>query len=107
MNILVICSYFPPDLSIAAIRPYMFSKYLVEFGHNVTVLCSKKTSNNLKDTLYNPDSIGANIVYYDSKDDNIVRNISPNRVKFSFLTGPIYNLLAKLYHKLFYFNYYT
>ena len=107
MNILIICSYFPPDLSIGAIRPFMFSKYLVEFGNNVTVLCSKKTSNNLKDTLYNPNSIGANVIYYDFEDDTMIKNIAPNRKKFSFLSGPIYNSLSKLYHKFFYFNYYS
>ena len=40
MKILIICTQFPPDTSIASKRPYMFAKYLSEFGHDVTVLCS-------------------------------------------------------------------
>ncbi|MBR6984308.1 MAG: hypothetical protein IKH75_12445 [Ruminococcus sp.] len=38
MNILVICSQFPPDTAIGAVKPYMISKYLSGFGHNVTVV---------------------------------------------------------------------
>ena len=40
MNILIICTYFPPDSTIAAVRPYMFAKYLTQAGHKVTVLRS-------------------------------------------------------------------
>ena len=40
MNILIITSYFPPDTTIAAVRPYMFAKHLLQFGHQVTVLRS-------------------------------------------------------------------
>lgn len=40
MNILIITTYYPPDTSIAAVRPYMFAKYLSKMGHKVTVLRS-------------------------------------------------------------------
>ena len=40
MNILIITTYFPPDTAVAAVRPYMFAKYLLQFGHQVTVLRS-------------------------------------------------------------------
>lgn len=40
MNILIITTWFPPDTAIAAVRPYMFAKYLRKAGHNVTVLRS-------------------------------------------------------------------
>ena len=40
MNILIICSYYPPDSAISAVRPYMFAKYLSKLGNNVTVLRS-------------------------------------------------------------------
>ncbi len=40
MNILIITTYFPPDSTIAAVRPYMFAKYLIRSGHQVTVLRS-------------------------------------------------------------------
>lgn len=44
LNILIICSFFPPDTSIAAIRPFMFAKHLLKKGHRVTVLRSGKFS---------------------------------------------------------------
>ena len=40
MNILISTTYYPPDTAIAAVRPYMFAKYLVQRGHKVTVLRS-------------------------------------------------------------------
>ena len=40
MNILIICSYYPPDSAISAVRPYMFAKYLSKLGNTVTILRS-------------------------------------------------------------------
>ena len=40
MKILIIATFFPPDTAIAAVRPYMFAKYLTQMGHQVTVLRS-------------------------------------------------------------------
>lgn len=40
MKILIITTYYPPDTAIAAVRPYMFAKYLSKMGHQVTVLRS-------------------------------------------------------------------
>lgn len=40
MKILIISRCFPPDTSIGGVRPFMFAKYLMRFGHNVTVLNS-------------------------------------------------------------------
>ena len=40
MKILILTTYYPPDTAIAAVRPYMFAKYLAQQGHQVTVLRS-------------------------------------------------------------------
>lgn len=40
MNILIITTFYPPDTTIAAVRPYMLAKYLTKRGHNVTILRS-------------------------------------------------------------------
>ena len=40
MNVLIIATFFPPDTAIAAVRPYLFAKYLTKMGHQVTVLRS-------------------------------------------------------------------
>ena len=107
MNILIICSNFPPDLSIGAIRPYMLAKYLSEFGHKVTVICSKKPSADLKDKLYDSDLLRANIIYFDDNDSLIAENKLSNRLKFSFLSGTLYNILAKIYHRVLYIRYFN
>jgi len=38
MRVLIIATYFPPNAEIAAVRPYMFAKYLQKLGHEVEVL---------------------------------------------------------------------
>lgn len=45
MNILIVTTYFPPDSTIASVRPYMFARYLSENGHGVTVLRSGEFQN--------------------------------------------------------------
>ena len=40
MNVLIICTYFPPDSCIAAVRPYMIAKYLTRYGNSVVVIRS-------------------------------------------------------------------
>ena len=40
MKVLIICTYFPPDSAIAAVRPYMIAKYMSKRGHKVVVLRS-------------------------------------------------------------------
>ncbi|MCI9360551.1 MAG: glycosyltransferase family 4 protein [Hungatella sp.] len=42
MRILIIAYGFAPSSVIGAVRPTKFAKYLSLFGHDVTVLCSKK-----------------------------------------------------------------
>ena len=40
MKVLIISRCFPPDTSIGGIRPFMFAKYLMRFGHEVTIINS-------------------------------------------------------------------
>lgn len=42
MKIIIICSSFPPDTHISAVRPYHFAHYLAQWGHDVTVLAPEK-----------------------------------------------------------------
>lgn len=49
MNILIITTYYPPDTAVAAVRPYMFAKYLTKRGHKVTVLRSGEFFNSASD----------------------------------------------------------
>ena len=49
MNILIITTYYPPDTAVAAVRPYMFAKYLSQQGHHVTVLRSGEINKRCED----------------------------------------------------------
>lgn len=40
MKFLIISRCFPPDTSIGGIRPFMFAKYMIKFGHEVTIINS-------------------------------------------------------------------
>jgi len=42
MRILIISKYFPPENSIASLRPYSWAKYWSREGHDVTVLTTPK-----------------------------------------------------------------
>ena len=49
MDILIITTFYPPDTAVAAVRPYMFAKYLTKRGHKVTVLRSGEFYNSASD----------------------------------------------------------
>ncbi|MBK9782017.1 MAG: glycosyltransferase [Anaerolineales bacterium] len=42
MKILIIATYFPPQNSVASLRPYSWAKYWSRAGHDVTVLTTRK-----------------------------------------------------------------
>lgn len=78
MRVLIICTYFPPDTAIAAIRPYMFAKYLARLGHNISVLTSGRT-NKVVDSYYKNELPGVEVYYYDRRDKN--DKVAPNQIK--------------------------
>lgn len=45
MRILIISTFFPPQNSIASLRPYSWAKYWTIWGHDVTVLTTEKSKN--------------------------------------------------------------
>lgn len=103
MNILIICSYYPPDAGIAAVRPYMFSKYLAMKGHNVTVLCPGGTARE-DDRLLNCRNLSIEVRSYLKGTTGNVTLSRPNQVvqgtkKLSFLPESIRKPLKKAYHK--------
>ena len=51
MKYLILCSFFPPDSAISAVRPYMFSKYLYKDGNEITVIRSGEFNNFPDDSL--------------------------------------------------------
>lgn len=51
MKILIITTYFPPQNSVASLRPYSWAKHWSRSGHDVTVLTTKKFEHPT-DTVY-------------------------------------------------------
>lgn len=92
MKILLITTYYPPMSSIASVRPWALSHYLVKNGNEVTVLCAGRLGKTKVGEMYS-----------DSKDVQVVRcyplpndytqdalGISPGR--------NILSRLRKIYH---------
>src|SRR5207302_8166772 len=42
MRILIVSPFFPPQNSIASLRPYSFAKFWKEQGHSIDILTTKK-----------------------------------------------------------------
>ncbi len=52
MRILIIATFFPPQNSIASLRPYSWAKYWAAEGHEVTVLTTKKNAGEVMDIAF-------------------------------------------------------
>lgn len=105
MDILIITTYFPPDSAVAAVRPYMFAKYLIRFGHKVTVLRSGDFCRE-PDRSY-PPLHGLRILSYLGKDspaEAFERGeidswpFSEGKSRISFLPEKIRLPIAEVYH---------
>ncbi len=103
-NILLICSYFPPDTSIAAVRPFMFAKYLLKKGYRVTVLRSGKFSQapdrsfeGYPDRLKIINALGDNcpVMQYESDQDSYTV-----KKKLEWMSGEKRETLRRIYHRL-------
>lgn len=106
MNILIITTHFPPDSSIGAVRPYMFAKYLLQFGHQVTVLRSGEFYRQ-PDHSY-PPLEGLRVISYlgeNSPAEVYSRggevSYEPGKSPISFLPPAIRFPIAKIYHTWF------
>lgn len=107
MNILIITTYYPPDTEIAAVRPYMFAKYLSLMGHQVTVLRSGEinagidtsgayTCNAVKIYSYMGENSPAERC---KRGERIV--IPKGKSRASFLPKKLQKAAGKLYHSVF------
>ena len=63
MNILILTTYFPPDTSIASVRPYMLAKYLGKIGYKVTIIRSGQIVFK-PDSKYSEKDLNADIISY-------------------------------------------
>lgn len=96
MNILIICTYFPPDTAIAAVRPYMFAKYLDKMGDKVTVICSGRINSSVGWFCDIPESIRVIVCNKNKYSPQIISS----RSRIFFLPSTIRHIIADVYHFL-------
>ena len=100
MKVLIICTQFPPDTSIAAKRPYMFAKYLAEYGHDVVVLCSGEITSKI-DTSYNENDTRFRVITYLSEKQIIKPTTSLAHRQARLIPSIIRETAKKVYHALY------
>lgn len=103
MNILIITTWFPPDTAIAAVRPYMFAKYLRKAGHNVTVLRSGAINAKIDGHAY--PELDINVYSYMGENSaaeryrrgEAIQTAAPRKRRAAFLPDGIRNALIWVY----------
>ena len=106
MKILILTTYYPPDTAIAAVRPYMFAKYLKQYGHDVTVLRSGLLHLNPDPNFSGHDGIrvitylGENspAMCFERDPDNFLYVPTTKKRRFSFLPDSLRRATSKVYH---------
>lgn len=109
MKILIITTCYPPDTAIAAVRPYMFAKYLKQYGHEVTVLRSGLLE--LSADRFFRGHEGIRVITYmgenspaerfeRGKDDFMQYAPPSGKSRIAFVPEKIRKPLAKIYHTL-------
>ena len=92
MKILILTTFYPPDTAVAAVRPYMFAKYLTQRGHDVTVIRSGEFYNSASDFF--DMSIPVRVISYLGEDSPAERYARGEQKEFPCAQGK--NRLAKL-----------
>lgn len=106
-RILIITTYYPPDTAVAAVRPYMFAKYLSLIGHQVTVLRSGEINAKADNSdYYKSDAVKVySYMGDDSPAEKFARGetvtFSSGESRASFLPPPLQKIAGKLYHSVF------
>lgn len=106
MKILIITTYFPPDTAIAAVRPFMFAKYLIELTHDITVIRSGKIGRYIDNMTL--DIAKLNVLSYNSdvlllnelENKNINNAHKIRRSRIGFLPLCLRKPLSKIYNYL-------
>lgn len=100
MNILIIATYYPPDTTIAAVRPYMLAKYLSRLGHSVTVLRSGEI-HETADRFFEPVPEVRVVSYLgENAPSELFERGELAAPRTHKRHGKIYQITARLYHKV-------
>lgn len=100
MNICIICTWFAPDTAVAAKRPYMFAKYLTEFGHTVTVIRSGEI-NKARDRHFSEEDCGFQILsYLGLEKETGDKPAAQPKSRFGFLPLPLRKVILFIYEPI-------
>jgi len=109
MKILIICTYYPPDTAIAAVRPYMLAKYLTKLGYTVTVIRSGEFYNK-PDESFIDENLAVKVYSYLGEDSPVERylrgeaiasdDVVKKRGWLKVLPNKLRILLASIYSKM-------
>ncbi len=108
MKILILTTWYYPDTTIAAKRPYYFAKYLSEFGHDVTVIRSglvdkaiDKNLDNYKQSVWILSYMGEDCALerYERGEKVLLEGDQESRL--SFLPKRLAKFISSVYHKFF------
>lgn len=101
MTVLVICTWFPPDTAIAAVRPFMLAKHLAERGHYVVVLKDGDIAAAVDRDFYNQEF---NFEVISTKRLHVEKDnktgIEVKERKMHFLPENARNCLVRTYHEI-------
>lgn len=108
MRILIVAKFFPPENSIASLRPYSWAKYWTRYGNEVTVLTTCKE---IKAENFNFDCSSFNVIsiplelpfsrkkiYSNEHNNSTSLNSELNTIRKS-LKYLIKNIIRNIYHK--------
>ena len=99
MKIIIISTYFPPQNSIASLRPYSWAKWWSKMGHDVTVLTTRKrqlpSDLNLDTSLFTILELPVRTPF--SKLNTIVRNSEYCKPERLYLTAQLLSIVKKVY----------
>lgn len=106
MKILILTTYYPPDTAIAAVRPYMFAKYLSQMDHEVTVLRSGEFFNQCENFF--EDIPQVRVISYlgeNSPAEAFARGEwketpAPSKRRLAFLSEKLRKPIARFYHQI-------
>lgn len=107
MRILIVTTFFPPDTAIAAVRPYMFAKYLCKMGHEITVLRSGEINSMADDSVFKQlnqvkvySYLGENSLAEKFERGEVAKPVI-NKSRASFLPKRLHAIAGKIYHFVF------
>ena len=104
MKILIISTFFPPQNSIASLRPYSWAKYWKRAGHDITVLTTNKVKTDVHLSYdcsnFNIIALPVGIPFAKARKDLKLNTKKTQKQKqniYSFVRLSVFGIIKKLY----------